>query len=136
MNLGDEDVRFAMLIGAVGQATATAFHAWLKIAEDAPSREEVIADPHNARIPVESSALYAVSAALALGFVKKEFPAIAIYMTRLYAAEHGEMCALIFKDIYRKDSTIQTLPAFTALAKTPLSKLILSAVQFNQQERK
>lgn len=136
MNVADEDVRFAMLIGAIGQATATAFHAWLKIAEDAPSREEVLKDPHNARIPEESSALYAIATSLALGFQKKEFPAIAVYMERMYAAEHGEMCALVFKDVYRKDSSIQTLPAFTKLAKTPLSKLILEAVRYNQTEGK
>ena len=136
MSLGDDDVRFAMLVGAVGSAAATTFAAWLKIAEDAPSRDDIIKDPKNARIPKESSALYAVAAALAHGFQKKEFPAISIYMQRMYAEEHGEFCALLFKDVYRKDPTIKDTPTFVQMAKTPLSKLILEAVRFNQTEGK
>lgn len=136
MDVTDPDIRFAMLIGAIGQGVATALHAWLKIAEDAPSREDVIADPRNTRIPTESSALYAVASSLSLGFEKKEFPAIAIYAQRMYAAEQGEFCALMLKDIYRKDPSIATTPAFVALGKTPLSKLILEAVRFNQEGEK
>ena len=135
-DLKDEDVRFAMLIGAVGQGAGTAFSAWLKIAEAAPSREEIMSDPKNARIPEQADALYAVASSLAHGFEKKEFPAVAIYMNRLYTAEHGEFCALLFKDIYRKVPDIQTTPAYTQIAKGPMAKLIIEATKFNQTEGK
>ena len=136
MEVDDEDVRFAMLIGAIGAAAATTFHAWLRIAEDAPSREEVIADPHNVRIPNESSALYAVVSSLSLGFTKPEFPSIATFAQRLYKGEHGEFCALMLKDIFRKDPSVEKTPAFSALSKTPVAKLVMEAVRFNQSEAK
>ena len=132
LDMANGDVRFAMLIGAVGQGAATSLHAWLKLAEQAPSRDEVIADPHNTRIPAESSAMYAVVSSLALAFEKKEFPAIAIYAQRMYAADNGECCALLLKDIYRKCPEIEKTQAFTKLASSPLSKLLLEAVRFNQ----
>ena len=134
LDMSDGDVRFAMLIGSVGQGAATSLHAWLQLAEQAPSRDEVIADPHNTRIPTESSALYAVVSSLALAFEKKEFPAIAIYAQRMYAADNGECCALLLKDIYRKCPEIEKTPAFAKLATTPLSKLLLEAVRYNQSE--
>lgn len=134
MQMSDDDVRFAMLIGAVGQEAATSFKAWLNIAEQAPTREEVLKDPQGVRIPKETSALYAVTASLAQTFEKKEFPAIAVFMERMYAADHGELCALLFKDVYRKDSSIKDTPAFAKMAKSSaLSKLIIEAVKFNQQ---
>lgn len=136
MDIPSEDVRFAMLIGAIGQAAATTFHAWLKIAEDAPTRDEIVKDPKGARIPKESSALYAVVSSLALGYERKEFPAISTYAQRMYAAEYGELCALLLKDIFRKDNGIKDTPAFAALAKTPLAKLVMEAVKFNQTEGK
>lgn len=132
MDIADEDVRFAMLCGASGQTAATTFHAWLKIAEDAPSRDEVLADPHNARIPSETSAVYAIGAALAYQPKKEEFAAVAIYAERLYAAEHGEICGFFMRDIFRKVPDVQKTASFTKLAKSPLGKLVIEAARFNQ----
>lgn len=136
LDIPDEDVRFAMLAGAVGQAAATTLVAWLKIAETAPSREEVIADPKKTRIPEESSALYAISAALASGFQKGEFPAISIYAQRMYAAEQGEFCAMFLRDIFRKSPDLKNTPEFRQLATTPLAKLVMEAYRFNKEEGK
>jgi hypothetical protein len=128
-----EELRFVMLVGAVGEAAATTFRAFLKIAEQAPSREEIIADPKNARVPEESSAVYAVASALVHGIVPKEFPAIAIYAERMYAAEHGDFCGLLMRDVMRKiGDDIKDTRAFTKLAKSPLAKLVMEAARYNQ----
>jgi hypothetical protein len=128
----DPDVRFAMLCGAVGEAAGTGFHAWLKIAEQAPTRDEVISDPEHARIPEQPDALYAVVSSLVVGFEKSEFPAIARYAQRLYAAEYGDMCALLLRDVFRRDQSVMHTPTFRSLATSPIATLILEAVRFNE----
>jgi MoxR-like ATPase len=123
-----DDVFFALLVGAVGEAAATEFRAFLKIAADAPSVDEILKNPKTATIPEELSALYAVSSALAHRADDKNFGAISTYVQRMYAAEHGEMCAFLLRDAVRKTRSITQTPAFSQLSKTPVSSLIFEAL--------
>lgn len=124
----NDDVFFALLVGAVGEAGATEFRSFLKIAADAPSVDEILKNPKTAPIPEELSALYAVSSALAHRADDKNFAAISTYVQRMYAAEHGEMCAYLLRDAVRKTRSITATPAFNQLAKTPVASLIFEAL--------
>lgn len=124
----NDDVFFALVAGAVGEAAATEFRGFLKIANEAPSIDEILKNPKTAPIPTELSALYAVASGLAHRADDKNFGAVSTYVQRMHAADHGEMCAYLLRDAIRKTRSITSTPAFSQLSKTPVANLIFDAL--------
>lgn len=128
MGLTDMDVRYAMFVGAVGEAAATAFNGYLKIVDEAPSVDEILRAPKTTPIPSNPAALYAVSASLAQRATPKNCGAVFTYVERMHADEKGEFCAFLLRDMLRKDRSIKDTPEFAQLAKKGLAKDIFEAV--------
>lgn len=126
-----EDLRAALLEGAIGPAMAATFVAWLRVAAHAPTREEVLSDPEGCRIPEAPDAVYAVCAALAHRPSQDEFPAVVKYLQRLHAAGHGEICAFCLKAIFRQIPDVGETKTFAEIARSELGKLVITAAQMN-----
>lgn len=129
MDIGSEDIRYAMITGAVGEAAASSFVGFLKIAKDAPSVDDIIANPNSAPIPTDLSAMYAVSSALAHRASTQNFGPIAIYVERMFKAEKGEFCAYLLRDAIRKTKELVNHPSFGKLAKSDVAKLVFAALK-------
>lgn len=130
MEVSDNDVLFAMLVGAVGEAAATSYKGFLDIVEKAPSVEEVLADPKRCRIPEDLSALFALSASLAVRAAEepKTFGKIAAYTIRLHENGKGDFCAFLLRDALRKQRSLKDTPEFGQLAKHAMAKDVFEAI--------
>jgi energy-coupling factor transporter ATP-binding protein EcfA2 len=133
MNLADTDVRFSLFIGRVGEAAATEFNSYLKIVEQAPSFDEVIRDPKHCKIPDNPAALYALSSTIAHRADVKNFGKVSVYVQRMHAAEKGEFCAFLLRDMLRKTREIKDTPEFAQLAKTKVAQDVFEAVASAKQ---
>lgn len=123
-----DDVFHALVAGAVGEAAASEFIGFLKIAADAPSVDEILKNPKGAKIPTEISAQFAVASSLAHRADEKNFGAVSTYVQRMYQADLGEMCAYLLRDAVRKNRAIIGTAAFSQLSKTPVAALVFDAL--------
>jgi hypothetical protein len=69
--------------GAVGRGAAVEFISFLEMAKNAPSIDDIIANPHKAPIPNEPSMLYLVTCGLAARSTQTNFGQIFKYLSRL-----------------------------------------------------
>lgn len=120
----DEDTRFELISGAVGQGAAAQFVAFLKMFRQLPSLDGILLDPDNSDIPEEISTLYAVSTGLAAKATQTNFKAISKYANRMLKARRGEFATLLVRDATRRDKKICNTPAFIALTSGELGQLI------------
>lgn len=111
--------------GAVGEAAAGEFVAFLKMAREIPNPDAVILDPDGAVIPKDMSVKYALVVALAARTNKTTFRGIARYAERLVEAGLGEFAALLLRDSLRKCPEVQTTDTFMRLAVGEIGKLFL-----------
>jgi len=100
------------LAGAVGQAAAAEFLAFLAIWRDLPSIDGILLDPAGADVPSEPSALYAVSGALASAATVGNWARVMTYGARL----PREFGVLLVRDAVRRDKGLQHTPEFVKWA--------------------
>ena len=60
-NLKTEDIMRPLVEGCVGSAGANEFLGWIRICDQAPTVEEILADPRKARLPQDVGVTYALS---------------------------------------------------------------------------
>jgi len=122
-------VQLAAISGAVGDGTAVAFSAFLRLYLELPTIDSILTDPDASALPTQPSTLYAVVTALGMRVTPKNFPKIARYAERLTMAQHGEFAALLLRDCVRKDGSIMQTAAFVKLASGELGSLIAGTGQ-------
>ena len=112
----DAGVERALFRGAVGEAAAVEFSAFLKVWRELPHPKAVIDDPQNADIPENASALMALCGSLYRMATDINLDAIVTYAARL-RREVGES---LVGACVRRQPTLQHSPGFIrwAAAKT------------------
>ena len=106
----------ALFVGAVGEAAAVEFAAFLKVWRELPHPRTVLDDPDNAEVPENASALIALCGSLYRLASDVNLDAIVTYATRL-RREVGEF---LVGSCVRREPALQRSPAFIrwAAAKT------------------
>ena len=117
-------IQLASFGGAVGVGAAEEFVSFLRVYENLPDPDAVLADPERAPVPSEPSVLYALATSLAVRTTVKNFSAIAKYASRLYNNQKGEFAAVLVLGAYRKEKGIRSTPEFARFAETEVGKLI------------
>ncbi len=79
----DSDIERSIISGTVGEGAAVEFCAFLNVFEQIESPSKIIADPDNAKIPVNTSALIATCSALIAQVDEDNFEAVIKYALRL-----------------------------------------------------
>ena len=102
-------LRLELLTGTIGSGAAAEFCGFLRVFDECPSPDTILADPANTPIPREPSALFAVCAALAdrARTAAGQLPALVHYLTRL-PVEFG---ALLITDVLAVAPAVLTIPA-------------------------
>lgn len=111
------EVEFEVLKGAVGEAVATEFAAFLKIYRNLPDPDDVLKSPKTYKLPdakLKPDVLYALLGSIAARASKKNFEAIVTLSDRLPA----EFSVMLVKDATMKDPTLCETDAFTTWATT------------------
>lgn len=116
--------RAEALAGAVGQAAASEFLAFVDMFAQLPSIDGILLDPDNSKLPAEPSAMYATVTALAARAGADAFPRVARYAERLTSNGAGDMGALLVLDSVRRHPEVQTTPAFVRLVSGEMGSLI------------
>ncbi|MCY4489676.1 MAG: MoxR family ATPase, partial [Deltaproteobacteria bacterium] len=104
----DPAVERALFRGAVGEAAAVEFSAFLKVWRELPHPRAVLADPGNADIPENASALMALCGSLYRLATDVTMDAIVTFAERL-RREVGES---LVGACVRRDPALQRSPAF------------------------
>jgi len=113
MNAGlPKDTEYEMISGAAGEGFAAEFLGFLKVYRDLPDIEKLIADPENAIVSDEPSALFAVCSALSAAAKKSNFGNIIKYTDRL----PGEFQVLLIKDAIKRSKSLSNTKEFSAWA--------------------
>ena len=113
----DPGVERALFRGAVGEAAAIEFSAFLKVWRELPHPQAVIDDPENAAVPENASALIALCGSLYRMATDVNLGSIVTYATRLRRRELGEFlvgsCIRRNPDLQRTDAFIRWAAART-----------------------
>lgn len=117
-------VELAAIAGAVGEGAATEFVSYLRLSQEMPDPDAVIADPLGMELPENPSVLYALCAALAYRASKDTSKPICQFAERLHSDGHGEFGALLIKDAYRRDKQVANTVHFNKLADGRMGGLL------------
>lgn len=114
------EAEFETFKGDVGEGAAAEFLAFLKIYRELPDVEQLLKEPDKAKVPTESSVLFALSGALAQAATVKNFEAVMKFAARI----PPEYVTIIVRDTMRRDPAIQRTPAFLKWVQGPGAKLL------------
>jgi len=113
MNAGlPKDTEYEMISGAAGEGFAAEYLGFLKVYRDLPDIEKLIADPENAIVSDEPSALFAVCSALSAAAKKLNFGNIIKYTDRL----PGEFQVLLIKEAIKRNKGLANTKEFSQWA--------------------
>jgi hypothetical protein len=101
-------VQMPVYAGLVGQAAAIELTGFLRIWATLPSIDGILMNPQTAPVPTESSALFAVTAALAKRADDANFPRVWTYAKRL----PPEYTVLLMSDATRRNSALEQTKSF------------------------
>lgn len=100
--------------GLIGDGAAGELMAFIKVAIDLPSHEEVIADPKRCRIPDNPSGRYAMSAMLSRYAERKNFGSIMTYISREAFGRDFQIVTVL--DAIHRDVSLMHTPVFIQFA--------------------
>jgi hypothetical protein len=83
MDVEDDMLRLRAFAGYVGEGAAGELENFIKLSSDLPSVDNIVRDPRNARLPKNTAAQFAITAALAHHADERRLPAMDIYVRRL-----------------------------------------------------
>ncbi len=101
-----------VIAGGCGEGWAAEFGGWMQVWKAMPSIDRILVDPHNARVPDEPSARYAVASALVRRATEKNFARILEYSARL----PKEFDVMIFRDALQHCPDLESTKAATEWA--------------------
>lgn len=103
-----DEVQYDIIAGRVGEGSAAELRGFLKIAEQLPSREQILLNPTKCEVPTEPSALYLVSGMLAQAATVDNFESVCEYAKRI----PPEFQAMLVKDAMRMCPAITSTKSF------------------------
>lgn len=115
------ELEFESFRGDVGEGAASEFMAFVKIARELPSVDQVLLAPEKTKVPVEGSARYAITGALAHATNDQNFARAMKYIDRL----PPEFSVLYIRDVTTRDPDICNTKTFIQWASGPGAQLIL-----------
>jgi hypothetical protein len=101
-------IEHELMAGAVGLGAATELSGFLHIFRELPDTDEILMSPHQAPVPDEPSAQFAVASALARCASDTNFDRICTYLDRLPT----EFRILCVRDATLRDSTLRSTGAY------------------------
>jgi hypothetical protein len=117
------EIELDMISGAIGKGAAGEFVGFLRTYRDLPNIDGIILSPDKAKVPVETSALWATVSALAQRAKPSNIERIIRYGNRLAASDHGEFAGFLMQDCERRCSDVTATPGWTAMVLSDLGKL-------------
>ena len=109
-----------------GEGVAGEFCTFLRLYQEMPDPDEIIAHPDKAKIPDNLSILHALCVALAYRTTRKTFPAIGQFIEKLTKGGRDEIAVFLLSDAVLRCPDIKTLPECSHIFCGKLGKLILS----------
>ena len=100
---------FQIAAANVGMPAAVEFKGFLDVYRDLPKLDDIVQDPRKARVPLEPSQQFAVSAMLARAATVQNLKAIVAYLKRLPVA----FSVMAVTDAIRRDADLKQAPGFT-----------------------
>jgi len=113
-----------LIISHIGTEVGNEFYAYLGIFKDLPTVDEVVSNPLQAKLPTETSAIFAITAALAKKANKENLSAIYQYLERF---ERSFQIGAV-KDINRCHPDLSNRPEFNEFAMRPENLEIFMAL--------
>ncbi|MFL9989500.1 ATP-binding protein [Paraburkholderia sediminicola] len=110
--------------GTVGSEAASEFMSFLGIYRQLPSPDSILLNPDTAPIPENTSALYAVTAALAAYSNEGNFDRVLTYTDRIISGGGREFGALLVRDALRRTATLANTDAFVRAQGGEIGKII------------
>ncbi|MCI0150968.1 ATP-binding protein [Paraburkholderia sediminicola] len=110
--------------GTVGVEAATELMSFLGIYRQLPSPDLILLNPDTAPIPENTSALYAVTAALAAYSNEGNFDRVLTYTDRIISGGGREFGALLVRDALRRTATLANTDAFVRAQGGEIGKII------------
>ncbi|MFM0616146.1 ATP-binding protein [Paraburkholderia nemoris] len=110
--------------GTVGVEAATELMSFLGIYRQLPSPDSILLNPDTAPIPENTSALYAVTAALAAYSNEGNFDRVLTYTDRIISGGGREFGALLVRDALRRTATLANTDAFVRAQGGEIGKII------------
>ncbi|MDD4224325.1 MAG: ATP-binding protein [Candidatus Cloacimonetes bacterium] len=117
-----EDILYEMVKGAAGEKFTAEFIGFMRVFDQLPAIDEIIADPVKARLPEESSQTYAVVSALGHATTPKNIANIYSYVSRLPV----EFRMLYMKLARQKDAAVTGTRTFVDFS-LEFGNLVLNA---------
>lgn len=103
------NVELELLSGMVGDAAAKELKAFIDIARDLPSIDQVLLNPRSAVVPTAPAAKWAISTTLAMRANRDNVENLLLYMERM----EPEFQVVFARDAGRRDATVLDSKAFT-----------------------
>lgn len=117
-------IELALISGRVGDGAAATYTAYLRTYRNMMSLDAILADPGNAIIPENPSALWCISVGLANKATVANFDRHKIYAERLVDHSLGEFAALLVRDSTRRNPAVATTKAYIEMATGKVGNLI------------
>ena len=105
----DTATEYELIKGTVGEGAATEFIAFVKIAKDLPTIDQILMAPEKTELPSSPAAQYALCTALDKKTTKDNIDRVLKYVGRMPT----EYQVLYFRSVLLANDTIATTPAFT-----------------------
>lgn len=122
MNLDlDDDVRFDVIKGAVGEGAAAEFVAFVRMFEELPHVDAIILDPDGSPVPESNDLQWAVVGALAQAANKNTFANVFRYAQRL----PSEKTVAMLRDAARRSPGLVATPTWLQYVTGPLGDLVM-----------
>jgi len=122
-----KDLQIPAIEGAVGEGAAVEFVAFMRVWQSMVSPDVVLTSPDTAPIPTETSALYAVSVAIADRVRAASMGRYCRYLERLVKDGKGEFAAVSLKTAISRDSTLANGADYINAMSGDLGRLIVGA---------
>lgn len=114
--------------GSVGEGAAMEYLAFRRTIAHMVSVDAILADPHNAKLPVKPAECYAVCTGLAARASDKNLSRIGTYATRLAQNDQGEFAALTVRDCIRRVPALANTQDYVKMMCGPIGQLISGQV--------
>jgi hypothetical protein len=105
-------MEYELIAGAVGAGAATELSGFLRMFRELPDVDSILLNPHQAPVPENAAAQYAVASALARCVADTNFDRICAYLDRLPT----EFRVLCVRDATLRDPTLRSTAAYVKFA--------------------
>ncbi len=105
----NSEVEFELVKGTVGEGAAGELMAFIKVARELPTLEQIMMDPEKTKVPEQPGALYALTTSLAMRAEQANFDRLMLYVGRMTKEFQVVFC----RDAVRRDEAVSKTKSFT-----------------------